>query len=59
MLHVRWFTAILPLLLAAGLAVAAEVRVVGLFPGAAVVNVDGRRQLLKVGQVGPGGVQLL
>lgn len=59
MLHVRWFTAILPLLLAAGLAVAAEVRVVGLFPGAAVVNVDGRRQLLKVGQEGPGGVQLL
>ena len=59
MLHVRWFTAILPLLLAAGLAVAAEVRVVGLFPGAAVLNVDGRRQLLKVGQEGPGGVQLL
>ncbi|PTS85980.1 TIGR02281 family clan AA aspartic protease [Pseudomonas sp. HMWF032] len=33
-----------------------QVRVVGLFPGAAVLNVDGQRKLVKVGQVGPGGV---
>jgi aspartyl protease family protein len=35
---------------------APQVRVVGLFPGAAVVNVDGQRKLVKVGQVGPAGV---
>lgn len=35
---------------------APHVRVVGLFPGAAVLNVDGQRKLVKVGQVGPGGV---
>lgn len=47
------------LLLAAPLAVAAQVQVVGLFPGAAVVTVDGQRQLLKVGQSGPAGVTLV
>lgn len=35
------------------------VRVVGLFPNAAVVNVDGQRTLLKVGQEGPMGLQLI
>ncbi|OGT56728.1 MAG: aspartyl protease [Gammaproteobacteria bacterium RIFCSPHIGHO2_12_FULL_63_22] len=35
---------------------AAQVLVVGLFPGAAVLNVDGQRKLVKVGQTGPGGV---
>lgn len=35
------------------------VRVVGLFPGAAVVNVDGERALLKVGREGPSGIRLL
>src|SRR3990167_151693 len=35
------------------------VQVVGLFPGAAVVNVDGQRKLVKVGQTGPGGVQVV
>lgn len=35
------------------------VRVVGLFPGAAVVNVDGERALLKVGQEGPSGIRLV
>ncbi|MGH8434144.1 MAG: TIGR02281 family clan AA aspartic protease [Pseudomonas sp.] len=35
---------------------ASQVRVVGLFPGAAVLNVDGLRKLVKVGQTGPGGV---
>ncbi|HZX17184.1 MAG TPA: TIGR02281 family clan AA aspartic protease [Pseudomonas sp.] len=45
------------LLLAASCVWAApQVRVVGLFPGAAVLNVDGQRKLVKVGQVGPGGV---
>lgn len=35
---------------------APQVQVVGLFPGAAVLNVDGQRKLVKVGQTGPGGV---
>ncbi|MET1078957.1 MAG: TIGR02281 family clan AA aspartic protease [Pseudomonas sp.] len=38
---------------------ASSVQVVGLFPGAAVLNVDGQRKLVKVGQTGPGGVQVL
>lgn len=46
----------LPLLLSSWLMAATQVRVVGLFPGAAVLNVDGQRKLVKVGQVGPGGV---
>ena len=40
-------------------AVATQVQVVGLFPGAAVINVDGQRKLVKVGQTGPGGVQVI
>lgn len=36
-----------------------SVQVVGLFPGAAVLNVDGQRKLVKAGQTGPGGVQVL
>lgn len=45
------------LLLACGPSWAApQVLVVGLFPGAAVLNVDGQRKLVKVGQTGPGGV---
>ncbi|HWV09307.1 MULTISPECIES: retropepsin-like aspartic protease family protein [unclassified Pseudomonas] len=35
---------------------ASQVLVVGLFPGAAVINVDGQRKLVRVGQAGPGGV---
>jgi aspartyl protease family protein len=47
-------------LLCSGVATAADqVSVVGLFPNAAVVNVDGVRKLVKVGQVGPGGVAVL
>jgi aspartyl protease family protein len=38
---------------------APNVRVVGLFPGAAVLNVDGQRKLVKVGQIGPGGVRVV
>ncbi|MES2817932.1 MAG: TIGR02281 family clan AA aspartic protease [Pseudomonadota bacterium] len=39
-----------------GLWAASSVQVVGLFPGAAVLNVDGQRKMVKVGQTGPGGV---
>jgi len=53
----------LPVLLLAGLLnnaqAAPDVRVVGLFSGRAVVLIDGRQQVLKVGQSGPGGVKLL
>ena len=38
----------LPLLLSSGVMAATQVRVVGLFPGAAVLNVDGQRKLVKV-----------
>ncbi|HYQ39541.1 MAG TPA: TIGR02281 family clan AA aspartic protease [Pseudomonas sp.] len=47
------------LLLATPLLAASQVQVVGLFSGAAVVSVDGQRQLLKAGQSGPGGVTLV
>ncbi len=47
------------LVLAPLLADATQVQVVGLFPGAAVLNVDGQRKLVKVGQTGPGGVQVI
>lgn len=40
-------------------AAAPRVQVVGLFPGAAVINVDGQRKLVRVGQTGPGGVQVI
>jgi aspartyl protease family protein len=36
-----------------------RVQVVGLFPGAAVLNVDGQRKLVRVGQVGPAGVEVV
>ncbi|HEY1027136.1 MAG TPA: TIGR02281 family clan AA aspartic protease [Pseudomonas sp.] len=38
---------------------ASQVQVVGLFPGAAVINVDGQRKLVRVGASGPGGVQVV
>lgn len=48
------------LLLLPPLAVSAPmVQVVGLFPGAAVLNVDGQRKLVRVGQTGPGGVEVV
>ncbi|WP_242443182.1 TIGR02281 family clan AA aspartic protease [Pseudomonas sp. LFM046] len=47
------------LALAPAFAGATQVQVVGLFPGAAVLNVDGQRKLVKVGQTGPGGVQVI
>lgn len=48
-----------PLLLSSWVMAATQVRVVGLFPGAAVLNVEGQRKLVKVGQVGPRGVQVV
>lgn len=47
------------LLVAAHAAASLRVQVVGLFPGAAVLNVDGQRKLVRVGQTGPGGVQVV
>ncbi|WP_213662593.1 retropepsin-like aspartic protease family protein [Stutzerimonas stutzeri] len=48
------------LLLLPSLAMSAPmVQVVGLFPGAAVLNVDGQRKLVRVGQTGPGGVEVV
>lgn len=41
------------------LVAAPRVQVVGLFPGAVVMNVDGQRKLVRVGQVGPGGVEVV
>jgi aspartyl protease family protein len=38
---------------------APQIQVVGLFPGAAVLNVDGQRKLVRVGQTGPEGVQVV
>jgi len=52
MIMAGWLAA--PLLLAAP-----PVQVVGLFPGAAVLSVDGQRKLVRVGQTGPGGVQVV
>lgn len=36
-----------------------RVQVVGLFPGAAVLNVDGMRKLVRSGQTGPAGVMVV
>lgn len=36
-----------------------QVQVVGLFPGAAVLLVDGHRKLVRAGQTGPGGVKVV
>lgn len=47
------------LLAAAPLCAAPQVQVVGLFPNAAVLLVDGQRKLVKVGQAGPAGVQVV
>lgn len=59
-MRVRELLTTVGLLLFAAAAQAAErVQVVGLFPNAAVLNVDGERKLVKVGQMGPGGVQVV
>ncbi|MDX5373507.1 MAG: TIGR02281 family clan AA aspartic protease [Pseudomonadaceae bacterium] len=36
-----------------------QVQVVGLFPNAAVLLVDGQRKLVRAGQTGPGGVRVI
>lgn len=56
-LHIFTLTLLLPLSNAA----LAEpvVRVVGLFSGAAVVNIDGQRHMLRIGQPATRGVELL
>ncbi|WP_415846258.1 TIGR02281 family clan AA aspartic protease [Stutzerimonas zhaodongensis] len=41
------------------LTAAPRVQVVGLFPGAVVMNVDGQRKMVRVGQAGPGGVEVV
>lgn len=51
--------AVLALLSPGLLWAAPQVQVVGLFPGAAVLNVDGQRKLVRAGQTGPGGVQVV
>jgi aspartyl protease family protein len=38
---------------------APQVQVVGLFPNAVVLNIDGARKLLRVGESGPQGVQVV
>lgn len=55
----RMICALLGLLAAAPLSAAPQVQVVGLFPNAAVLLVDGQRKLVKVGQSGPSGVQVV
>ncbi|KAF1052851.1 MAG: hypothetical protein GAK43_01703 [Stenotrophomonas maltophilia] len=51
---------ILALALAASAAQAApQVQVVGLFPNAAVLIVDGQRKFVRAGEEGPGGVQVV
>jgi aspartyl protease family protein len=47
------------LLYPGGSALAADVRVVGLFKGSAVVVIDGRQRMLRVGQTSPEGVRLV
>lgn len=55
-----WRWCVLTVLCVASTAWAApQVRVVGLFPGAAVLSIDGERKLVKVGQAGPHGVQVI
>ncbi|MEZ5543172.1 MAG: TIGR02281 family clan AA aspartic protease [Pseudomonadota bacterium] len=44
---------------AAGLQASPDVRVVGLFSGRAVVQIDGRQAVLRVGETGPQGVRLV
>ena len=55
----RHCLAVLALLGSSVVCAASQVQVVGLFPGAAVVNVEGQRKLVRVGQTGPGGVEVV
>lgn len=53
------FALMLPVLLSPLALAEPVVRVVGLFSGAAVVNIDGQRHMLRIGQPGAQGVELL
>lgn len=55
----RTLIAALAGLLLAGAAQATEITVVGLFPGKAVVRIDGERLVMSEGEVSPHGVTLL
>src|SRR3989338_872608 len=59
MRRLTWMSMSLSLICSTGLWAATSVQVVGLFPGAAVLSVEGQRKLVKVGQTGPGGVQVI
>lgn len=59
MARIQTYLAIFLLGLCQASLAAPQVQVVGLFPGAAVLSVDGQRKLVKVGQSGPAGVQLV
>jgi aspartyl protease family protein len=58
-MQLRHCLAVLALLCSSPSWTASQVQVVGLFPGAAVINVDGQRKLVRVGATGPGGVQVV
>jgi aspartyl protease family protein len=59
MRRLELFTASLLLVLSPLLQAETQVQVVGLFPNAAVLLVDGQRKLVKAGQTGPGGVRVI
>lgn len=58
-MQLRHCLAVLALLCSSPSWAVSQVQVVGLFPGAAVINVDGQRKLVRVGATGPGGVQVV
>ena len=47
------------MLIASASAVAVDVRVVGLFQDRAVISIDGRQRILRVGQTSPEGIRLV
>lgn len=55
----RWVVLTLALLLAAALQAAPTVRVLALFPGKAMLEIDGQRKVLAAGESGPAGVRLV
>jgi len=58
-MQLRHCLAMLALVCASPSWAASQAQVVGLFPGAAVINVDGQRKLVRVGDTGPDGVQVV
>ena len=47
------------LLFTSAFVLAADVRVVGLFKGRAVVDIDGKQRILRIGQTSPEGIRLV